>query len=91
MVFNLHIAIKAQNGEIYEQLGKTESPTLLPSLYDELATKLGAELDSAGTSAGEGNEPKVTLIREDITYYDSLEQFGESLQFLEQQHHNSMA
>ncbi len=79
--FNLHISIKAQNGYIYEDLGKTTSLVGLPALYDQLANQLGAQLHQADTLAG-GNKPKITLIRQDTTHYDSMEELADALSFL---------
>ena len=79
--FNLHISIKAQNGLIYEDLGSTPSLAGLPALYDQLAGQLGAQLHQADTLAG-GNQPKITLIRQDTSHYDSMEEFAEALAFV---------
>ena len=79
-MFNLHIAIKAQNGLIYEELGNTESPTLLPGLYDTLATKLQASITEAGTEVDpQDPEPKITMIRQVNTFYESLADFEDDL------------
>ena len=90
--YNLHIALKAQNGVIYEDLGTTTSPTLLPTLYDQLASQLGAQLNQANTESavehGVKQEPKVTLVATTLTQFDSVEQFGESLAFIAQEHHD---
>ncbi len=85
MQFNLHIAIKAQNGTIFEELGNTGSTVLLPSLYDELAVKLQVQLHAASTKADPADpEPKITLVRQDTTFFDNLDQFAEALGFIEQ-------
>ena len=86
-MFNLHIAIKAENGVIYEELGNCENVIALPSLYDTLATRLQVQVDDATTRVDpQDPEPKITLIRQVNTFYDSLDEFAEALKFLEANH-----
>lgn len=86
-MFNLHIAVKAQNGTIYEEMGNTDTTVLLPSLYDELAQKLQSSLGTAVTEVDPTDpEPKITLIRQINTYYSSLDEFAEALRFIEVDH-----
>ena len=66
---------------IYEDLGSTPSLVGLPALHDQLVDQLGAQLHQADTLAGE-NKPKITLIRQETTHYDSMEEFAEALAFL---------
>ncbi len=86
-MFNLHIAILAQNGTIYEEIGNTATTTLLPSLYDELAGKLQEQITTAETAVDpQDPEPKITLIRQINTFYKGLSEFEEALQFIETDH-----
>ena len=90
-MFSLHIAVKALNDIIYEELGECESATLIPGLYDELSTKLQTTLHEADTAmpqrevvegntvAWEPEEPKITLVQTNVTHYESLADFEQAL------------
>lgn len=83
MQYQLHIAVRSENGNIYEELGSTHSTTLLPSLYDNLAVKLQGALQDDSTKVDpQDPEPKITLVRQETTHYESLDHFADCLKFL---------
>lgn len=81
---SLHIAVKAENGRIYEELQEDITSVLhLPVYYDNLASSLQVQLIDAGTKVDpQDPEPKITLVRQEVHQYSTLEEFSDALRFI---------
>lgn len=81
---SLHIAVKAENGAIYEELQEDiTSAVHLAPIYDMLAGKIQLQLMKDETKVDpQDPEPKITLARTEFSQYSTLEEFAHALSFI---------